>query len=118
MLKEIPKGWGKEVIIVFTELYCAKYLCYDRAGNKSSMHFHKNKDETFYVEKGSFKITLMDTDNAREHSHVINQGETWRMKPFTLHQVEALEDGSVILEVSTYDCPEDNYRVRPGDSQR
>jgi quercetin dioxygenase-like cupin family protein len=118
MLKEIPKGWGREEILVFTELYCAKRLCYDRAGGKSSMHFHKNKDETFRVEKGSFKITLINTADATEHSHVIHQGETWRLKPLTLHQLEALEDGSVMLEVSTYDSPEDNYRVRPGDSQR
>jgi hypothetical protein len=33
------------------------------------------------------------------------------------HQLEALEDGSSITEVSTPDSVEDNYRIIPGDSQ-
>ena len=33
------------------------------------------------------------------------------------HQLEALEVGSSITEVSTPDSIEDNYRIIPGDSQ-
>jgi hypothetical protein len=33
------------------------------------------------------------------------------------HQLHCLEEGTII-EVSTPDSVEDNYRVRPGDSQR
>jgi hypothetical protein len=118
MLKEIPKGWGKEVIIAHNELYCAKMLCYDRAGSTSSMHFHKNKDETFYVQKGSFELITIDTNDAKQSSHILTVGDTWRLRPLDLHQVKALEDGSVIFEVSTFDEPSDNYRVIPGDSQK
>ena len=117
MLKEIPKGWGKEVIIAHNELYCAKLLCYDRAGSKSSMHFHKNKDETFYVQKGSFKLFVIDPRDAKVYSHILKIGDTWRLHPLDLHQVMALEDDSIIFEVSTFDEPSDNYRVYPGDSQ-
>jgi hypothetical protein len=33
------------------------------------------------------------------------------------HQLEAIEAGSSITEVSTPDSIEDNYRILPGDSQ-
>ena len=33
------------------------------------------------------------------------------------HQLEAIEAGSSITEVSTPDSIEDNYRLAPGDSQ-
>jgi hypothetical protein len=33
------------------------------------------------------------------------------------HQLQAAEDNSIIVEVSTPDSIEDNYRVAPGDSQ-
>ena len=44
-------------------------------------------------------------------------GDTWHNPPLQPHQLEALEDGSSISEVSTADSIEDNYRVMPGDSQ-
>ena len=46
------------------------------------------------------------------------KGDLMRLKPLTIHQIQALEDDTVIIEVSTPDEPTDNYRVRPGDSQK
>ena len=33
------------------------------------------------------------------------------------HQLKALEENIIIIEISTEDYPHDNYRVAPGDSQ-
>jgi len=43
---------------------------------------------------------------------------TWHNPPLQPHQLEALEDGSSITEVSTPDSVEDNHRIIPGDSQQ
>ena len=45
-------------------------------------------------------------------------GDTWRNKPLVPHQLIAEVDNSKIIEVSTTDSVEDNYRVEPGDSQK
>ena len=59
----IPKGWGKEIIIENNEMYCGKILVFNK-GCKFSMHYHMNKDETWYVEEGEFNYTFIDTENA------------------------------------------------------
>lgn len=114
---KVDKAWGYEQIFSTTEKYCGKLLCFAKKGNKFSMHFHREKDETWFVLKGSFKLRVINTDNAQTHVGILNTGDTWRNPPLLPHQLVALEDDSVIIEVSTPDSVEDNYRVMPGDSQ-
>jgi mannose-6-phosphate isomerase-like protein (cupin superfamily) len=114
----INKGWGKETIFAYTETYCGKFLEFTRAGNKFSMHFHKEKDESWVVLNGAFKLKVINTENALVEEIILRKGDTWRNPPLLPHQLESLEDNSIIVEVSTFDNPVDNYRVMPGDSQR
>lgn len=114
----VVKGWGKETIFADTDMYCGKFLEFKTAGNKFSMHFHKEKDETWVVLSGSFLLRVIDTKTAQVVDKVMRPGDRWRNPPMMPHQLEALEDNSVIIEVSTEDHSEDNYRVLPGDSQK
>jgi len=57
----IPKGWGREIIIENNEMYCGKILEFKK-GCKFSMHFHMEKDETWWVEKGnSYRVSPGDS---------------------------------------------------------
>jgi len=47
----------------------------------------------------------------------LNQGDVWHNPPLLPHQLICIEAGTII-EVSTSDSVEDNYRVVPGDSQK
>lgn len=112
----IPKGWGREIIFENNELYCGKLLIFKK-GCKFSMHYHLIKDETWYVNEGSFIYRWIDTDTAEVQEKVLNIGDTVRQNPGQPHQLEALTDG-VIFEVSTQDFKYDSYRVWKGDSQQ
>ena len=111
----VPKGWGSELIWVTNDKYCGKFMNFDK-GSKFSMHFHKEKDESWYVLTGEFAINYIDTKNAKVYTHYLLSGDTWRNPPLQPHQIVCIKEGS-ILEVSTPDSIEDNYRVYPGDSQ-
>ena len=113
----IKKGWGHELIWESNEKYCGKMLVFYKVGNQFSMHFHKNKDETWYVHKGKFLLNWIDTDTASTNTEHLKEGDTWRNMPLVPHQLKALEENSIIIEISTEDYPHDNYRVAPGDSQ-
>lgn len=113
----VEKGWGHEYIFATNNLYCGKLLVFNKTGNKFSMHFHKEKDETWYVLEGAFKLTTINTQTGKEEYTRLVKGTSIRIKPLTIHQLTAVEDNSVIIEVSTADSVEDNYRVAPGDSQ-
>jgi len=112
---KIPKGWGEEIIIENNELYCGKLLIFKR-GCKFSMHYHLLKDETWYVNEGSFRYRWIDTDTAVTYEEILVEGDVVRQRQGQPHQLEALKDG-VIFEVSTEHFDSDSYRVLKGDSQ-
>lgn len=112
----VEKGWGHELIFATNDLYCGKLLKFNE-GAKFSMHFHATKDETWYVLGGSFIVKWIDTKDASEHQQELNEGDVWRNEPLLPHQVICIKEGTLI-EVSTPDSVEDNYRVAKGDSQK
>ena len=112
----VPKGWGEEIIIENNKLYCGKILIF-KQGCRFSMHYHMNKDETWYVEEGEFIYRWIDTKTAKLHKKILNVGNVVRHLPGQPHQLEALTDG-VVFEVSTHHEDSDSYRVFKGDSQK
>jgi quercetin dioxygenase-like cupin family protein len=113
----VKKGWGYELIWATNDKYCGKIMVFERAGNKFSMHFHREKEETWFVNSGKFKLRWIDTNTAMLYEQELSEGDTWHNPPLQPHQLEALTDNASISEVSTADCVEDNYRIIPGDSQ-
>jgi quercetin dioxygenase-like cupin family protein len=111
----VPKGWGHEIVIVNNEKYCGKILVFKK-GCKFSMHYHILKQETWYVNEGSFLYRWIDTETAEVNEVTLKVGDIVRQLPGQPHQLEALEDG-VVFEVSTEHKDEDSYRVWKGNSQ-
>jgi len=61
-------------------------------------------------------VITIDTDTAERSTRRLSEGDTWHNPTMLPHQLVCLVAGSV-MEVSTPDSVEDNYRVGPGDSQ-
>lgn len=132
----VPKGWGFEKWIVNNEKYCGKLLYFVK-GKKCSLHYHKLKDETFFIQSG--KILLFWHDSAEwaannkdkiepyqkymiedlKFSSVLNyeileKGDSFHIPPGRVHQMYALED-TELFEFSTQHFDEDSYRIIKGD---
>ena len=112
----VPKGWGEELIIENNELYCGKILVFN-GGCKFSMHYHMNKDETWYVRDGYFQYRWIDTETAEMHEQTLSRGDVVRQRPGQPDQLKAIQRGE-IFEVSTHHDDFDSYRVLPGDTQK
>lgn len=115
ILDVVEKKWGREVIIVNNQDYCGKILEF-KAGSKFSMHFHKNKHETFYVLSGKGVMKCLNTIDASEYQHELKEGRILTIEPLSPHQIFAETDMRVI-EFSTHHEDSDSYRVIKGDSQ-
>ena len=112
----VEKAWGHEFIFATTDAYCGKIMRFKK-GSRFSMHFHATKDESWYVLKGKFIVRCIDTKNASQYEKELKQGDSWHNPPLLPHQLICIEEGEIV-EVSTADSVEDNYRVLPGDSQQ
>ena len=112
----VEKGWGHELIWATNDKYCGKLLNFNE-GAKFSMHFHAEKDESWLVLPGLFDVLYIDTNDATVKKRTLRKMETMRIEPLVPHQIICLQQGTII-EVSTPDSVEDNYRVAKGDSQK
>lgn len=112
----VEKGWGHELIWATNDKYCGKLLKFNK-GAKFSMHFHAEKDETWFVLDGAFIVEYIDTTNASIEFKHLSPGDTWHNPPLLPHRIICIKEGTII-EVSTPDSVEDNHRVLPGDSQK
>ena len=110
-MKRIEKGWGYELWIHNDEKYCGKLLFFSK-GKKCSLHYHKLKHETFYVQSGSLKCTFIYGDNTE--NVMFSPGDVKEIHPGLIHQMEAIED-TVMFEFSTQHFDEDSYRLQKGD---
>jgi mannose-6-phosphate isomerase len=64
------------------------------------LQFHREKDESWYVQSGRAELELGNVGDAVLNKEVIATGACFRYRPGTVHRVTALED-TTILEVST-----------------
>lgn len=111
----VPKGWGYELIFANTADYCGKLLHFE-SGEKTSMHFHVNKSETFHILTGDYVIRTIDTTNGQISETQISVNDNVNIPKFCPHQIESIHGGDII-EVSTHDEQSDSYRVMGGSSQ-
>lgn len=113
---KVSKGWGYELVIINTPLYCGKIMHFNKDA-KFSMHFHIKKTETWYINSGKFEFRYIDTTNADVKTRSLNPGDVVTNEIGQPHQIICLEEGDV-FEVSTQHFDEDSYRVAKGDSQK
>src|SRR5574337_1868854 len=118
-VKRVDKRLGFEELLFNTDRLCVKKLII--FPNASfSMHFHKDKQEVFYLIQGRIKIELIDTHNADVVKYILHPGESILINSLTPHKVTSLitDDSSIIIEASTHHEDSDSYRVLPGDNQK
>ncbi len=103
-IKIVNKLWGKEYWIHNDEKYCGKKLVLNK-GKRCSLHHHKLKDETFYLDSGK---VLMELDG---NEMLMSPGNIIEIPKGKLHRFSGLED-SVIFEFSTRHFDDDSYRAK------
>jgi len=108
---KVEKPWGHEIRWAITDKYLGKILHINK-GQKLSRQYHEIKDESIYVLKG---VLILEIGSGQDlHTHFLKQGETYRVKPGTIHRFAAPNDGYVkLIEVST---PEINDVIRLEDN--
>ena len=97
-VRTVQKPWGHETIWAHTDRYVGKIL-HIRAGHALSVQYHERKDETIHLLSGElvYRVAL---DGGEPRDVRLQVGESFRITPGTVHQMEAVTDCDV-LEAST-----------------
>tara|TARA_B100001250_G_C19711122_1_gene749230 strand:- start:207 stop:566 length:360 start_codon:yes stop_codon:yes gene_type:complete len=113
-IKFVPKGWGFEKWIVNCPEYCGKLLFFAK-GKKCSWHYHKLKDEVFYVQSGKLLVRYSDDESLETAKEItLERGDNFHVYRGLKHQMLALED-TELFEFSTQHFDSDSYRIQKGD---
>ena len=113
-MKFVPKGWGFEKWIVNKAEYCGKLLFFEK-DKKCSWHYHKLKDEVFYLQSGKLLVKHSDKDDIiKAKECILLPGDSFHVYRGLRHQMLALE-ASELFEFSTEHFDSDSYRIQKGD---
>ena len=112
MNKFVEKRWGYERWFANhkEENYCGKELFINQNCH-TSMHFHLNKHEVFYIIEGTLRLDLIDTKIGEEKTIFLNKEESYEVEQGQPHQLIAYQGAVKIIEASTYHEDTDSYRV-------
>lgn len=97
-VERVDKPWGHELIWAHTDIYVGKIL-HIRGGESLSLQYHQVKDETIHVLNGTLRFRHGPGEQEIETVE-LKAGESFHIRPGTVHQMEALTDCDV-LEAST-----------------
>lgn len=96
--KVIIKPWGKEEILIKTDNYVMKRITITQ-GNRMSLQYHENKEETVYVLSGT--LIVWHSEDLYDHD-LFTPNATYHVKPNTVHRFGAPDcEDTIIIECST-----------------
>jgi mannose-6-phosphate isomerase-like protein (cupin superfamily) len=119
--KFIPKKWGHEIWFANVNEksvnYCGKelFVKHEIWSSDGAYHYHKVKDETFFIVDGYLQLDWVDSYVDIDHfrSEILGPGESFRVKPLVKHRfTSASIDGCKFIEASTFHSDDDSYRCR------
>lgn len=116
METKVKKLWGIERWLHNDDKYCMKVLEI-MPGYQSSMHFHRTKEETFYVSRGKVKLEFMP--HYRRSSEVgdlvrtiyLGEGQHFTLEPYIPHRFTALNGRAIVIESSMLHDDQDVVRL-------
>jgi quercetin dioxygenase-like cupin family protein len=103
----VPKLWGREEWIVNNQKYCGKKLIFNK-GYRFSLHYHKIKEESFYILHGLVYLELVT--NGVRTERIMTNGDIAHIAPYVQHRITALSEAE-IMEFSTHHMEDDSYRL-------
>jgi mannose-6-phosphate isomerase-like protein (cupin superfamily) len=119
--KLVAKQWGMETWFVNRE-YCGKRLIF-AADHRCSVHYHKDKHETFLVDRGRFHLEIWKPALAtatelkfwyKIQDVILEVGDTYEIQPGVGHRMTAIGGNASLIEFSTHHEDEDSYRIETG----
>ena len=113
--KKVKKEWGHELWLVNNEEedYCGKILFIEK-GRHTSMHYHLDKHETFYVLEGTLRVDMLrDKDQPESHPFTMTcrTGQSMEMPREQAHMLMAEHGDATLIEISKFHRNEDSHKA-------
>lgn len=108
--QSVQKKWGYETWFANNEQYCGKLLCINlnRWSSEGAFHYHKIKDETFFVIEGNLDLDYYE--DGVFYSITLVPLQSFRVYPGVKHRFSTKSEQCKFIEASTTHRESDSYR--------
>ena len=108
--QNVQKKWGYEIWFANNEEYCGKLIAINenRCSSEGKFHYHKIKDETFFVIDG--ELILEYFEDGLFYSITLKPGQSFRVYPSVKHRFSTDSKQCKFVEASTKHMESDSYR--------
>lgn len=107
----IKTEFGYEITWTDTDQYCGKILVFERAGNKTHMHMHRNSTKSWFINSGTFRIRWIDTKDGKLYEHDVKEGSVFHVPPAMPCSLESNITQGSVTEVSNKNYRVDDYFI-------
>jgi len=111
----VKTDYGMDILWADHRNYGCKILVFEKANSRTSMFFHKNREKTWFVNTGKFKLRYIDVKDGTMFEADLEEGKVFHVPALMPTQLESLVDGSSCTEASSNIDPYDVYHVIPAD---
>ena len=112
MVTDKPWGWEEEVVVNYDgrDPITVKIL-FIKAGEMTSMQYHKNRDEKIKVLSGMIKVDTMIDDKTTSEKILIDKNLELLIPRMMRHRLEAVEDAKILEIIYGRYNPNDIVRI-------
>lgn len=82
-----------------------------KKGHSRGSHFHKEKEEVFYIVSGTIRATFMDMDTKEREEYILEKGHKIRVQIGVAHIFYGINDVLVVEYSPQYYDKRDTYPV-------
>jgi mannose-6-phosphate isomerase-like protein (cupin superfamily) len=115
--KFVAKPWGNERWLHETGAPFGFKVIQIKAGNRTSLQYHKRKVETYFILMGEGRLHYRRGPDAADEVMDFSSGAIGHVDPGAIHRVEAITD-VILIESTTPDDGSDNVRIHDDSGRR
>lgn len=93
----VKTEYGYEVTWAETDNYVSKLLVFEQAF-KTSIHYYKHKDRSWFINNGNFRIRWIDVKDGKLYQQDVTEGATFHSPATMPVSLECLGSGGSISE--------------------
>jgi dTDP-4-dehydrorhamnose 3,5-epimerase-like enzyme len=82
-----------------------------KKGFTRGSHYHRKKDEFFYVVEGKLRAVFLDMETSAKEEHILEKGDKLRVEPGCGHIFYGMDDSLVVEYSPQFYDKEDAYKV-------
>ena len=103
--------YGYDIVWADNDYYCSKILVFENEGKQTTLHFHKDKHKSWFVNAGKFEVKWVDTKEGKAYSKELPEGSVFNIPPLLPVTLKSLAPNSAMAETSNNNNEEDYYKL-------